>query len=82
MSAWEGKGRPWDLGRAGPRVLGAGQEGHPAPSNWAFLLLNGPVTSSQLKASLTQQAEEGGKAKQLRHRAGHWIRPAPVWLLQ
>lgn len=65
----EGKGWPWDPGRAGKRVLGAGQEGHSTPSSWSFLLLSGPVTSFQSKASLTQQAEEGGKAKQLRRRS-------------
>lgn len=62
----EGEGRPWGPGRGVQRVLGAGQEGHPAPSSWSFLLLSGPATSLQPKASLTQPAEEGGKAKQLK----------------
>lgn len=63
----EEKGQPQGLGRAGQRVLGAGQEGHSAPSSWSFLLLSGPVTSFQSRASLTEQAEKGGEAKQLRH---------------
>lgn len=59
----EGKGRPQGLGGAGQRVLGAGQEGHSAPSTWAFLMLSGPVTSFQPRASLTEQAERGAGSK-------------------
>lgn len=38
-----------------------------APSSWFFLLLSGPVTSFQSRASLTEQEEKGGEAKQLSH---------------
>ena len=71
MKCQHGEGK----GRAGQRVLGAGQEGHSAPSSWSFLLLSGPVTSFQSKASLTQQAEEGRKAKQLRCRSASPVLP-------
>lgn len=71
----EGKGRPRGLGRAGRRALSAGREGHSAPSRWSFLLLSGSVTSFRSKASLTEQAEEGGKAKQLRRGSASPIPP-------
>lgn len=49
--------------------MGAGQEGHSAASSWSSLLLRGPVTSFQPRASLTEQVEKGGEAKQLSHQS-------------
>lgn len=71
----EGKGRPQGPGRAGQRVLGAGQESHSAPSSWSFLLLSGPVTSFQSRAALAEQAEKAGEAKQLRRQSASPILP-------
>lgn len=45
------------------------------PLSRSFLLLSGPVTPFQSKASLTQQVEEGGKAKQLSHPAASPVLP-------
>lgn len=67
MSVPGRKGAATGCGQGWTEGAGCRAGGSLSPLQWSFLMLSGPVTSFQSRASLTEQAEKGGEAKQLSH---------------